>query len=114
MDAITTIATVPAIVALVNLLKKMGIAGKASLAAAIGLGVAINVANYYLATNGAYQAGVEGLMLGLGAAGLWDVANPTSKGDGWQLVTPTDNGLHPADPISQPSQAAIDMGAGDE
>lgn len=74
MDPITTIATVPAIVAIVNFSKKLGIKGKASLAAAVVLGIAINVANYYLAANGGYQAAVSGLVLGLGAAGVWDVS----------------------------------------
>lgn len=73
MDAITTIATVPAVLALVNLGKRLGIDGKASLIAAIVLGVAINVANHYLATDAGYQAAIQGLILGLAAAGLYDV-----------------------------------------
>lgn len=77
MEAITTLATLPAILALVNLLKKLGITGKAALAAAVVLGVALNLADYYFAGSGAYQAAATGLILGLGAAGVYDItANP--------------------------------------
>ena len=74
MDAITLIASVPAIVALVNLAKRLGLSDELALVASVGLGVVINTANFYLGANGGYQAAVEGLLLGLAAAGLYDVA----------------------------------------
>lgn len=72
MEAVTLIASIPAILALVNFAKKLGVSNQASLALSVVLGVAINVANFYLASNGGYQAAVQGLVLGLSAAGLYD------------------------------------------
>lgn len=72
MDAITTIASVPAILALVNFGKRIGINGQAALIASVVLGIAINVANHYLAGVAGYQAAVQGLILGLAAAGVYD------------------------------------------
>jgi hypothetical protein len=79
MDAITTIATVPAVLALVNLGKRLGIDGRASLIAAVVLGVAINVANHYLAGEAGYQAAIQGLILGLAAAGVYDITPNTKE-----------------------------------
>lgn len=74
MDAITLIASVPAIVALVNLAKRLGLTDQLALTAAVALGVVINTANYYFGASGGYQAAIEGLLLGLAAAGLYDTA----------------------------------------
>jgi hypothetical protein len=76
MEALTVIASVPAIVALVNLGKRLGLKGEAQLVAAVVLGIAINVANFYLGATPVYQVAVSGLMLGLAAAGLYDVTRP--------------------------------------
>lgn len=78
MDPITTLATVPAIVAIVNLAKKLGLDGQKSLVLATILGVVVNVANYYLGNNGGYQAAIEGLLLGLASAGIYDTAKTAS------------------------------------
>ena len=74
MDAIALIASVPAIVALVNLAKRLGLSDQLALTLSVVLGVVINTANFYFGANGGYQAAVEGLLLGLAAAGLYDVA----------------------------------------
>jgi membrane associated rhomboid family serine protease len=76
MDYLTVIASVPAIVALVNFCKRLGLKGEAPMVAAVALGIAINVANFYLGTVPVYQQAVSGLMLGLAAAGLYDVTRP--------------------------------------
>ena len=76
MDALITIASIPAILALVNLGKSLGITGRWSAVAAIVLGVALNVATYYLGGEPAFQAAAQGLILGLSAAGLYDVTRP--------------------------------------
>jgi hypothetical protein len=76
MEALTIIASVPAIVALVNFGKRLGLNGEAPLVAAVVLGIAINVANFYLGAYPVYQEAVAGLMLGLAAAGLYDVTRP--------------------------------------
>lgn len=73
MDPITLIATVPAIVALVNLGKKLGLTGNSSAVLAVCLGVVINVANTTFADSNTYQSAIQGLILGLSAAGLYDV-----------------------------------------
>lgn len=73
MDPITTIATVPAIVALTNLLKSLGIGGKWSALVAVLLGVGLSVASWALAGTGWWEQASSGLLLGLAAAGLYDL-----------------------------------------
>lgn len=74
MDTMTTILSVPAVVAIVTLLKSMGVVGKWAMLAAVIVAVVLNVADYLWATSGLYGAAVAGLLLGLAAAGLYDVA----------------------------------------
>lgn len=76
MEAITLIASVPAILALVNLAKKLGVNGQAALVLSVVFGVVINVANTALGDNATYQSAIEGLILGLSAAGLYDISSP--------------------------------------
>jgi hypothetical protein len=73
------VLSVPAILAIVNLLKGVGLSGKWSALAAVLIAIALNVANFYLAASGAYQAAMQGAVLGLSAAGLYDAtsASPT-------------------------------------
>ena len=79
MDAITTLATVPAVIALVNLLKDtFNINGKYSALLAVIIGVGLNIANYALGDAGWYQAAAQGLILALGASGLYDITNTAS------------------------------------
>ena len=73
MDAITTIASVPAIVALVNLLKGLGLAGKFSALVAVLLGVILNMLAIAAADSKIIESAAQGLILGLGAAGLYDL-----------------------------------------
>ena len=73
MEYITVIASPAAVVALVNFLKQFGVDGKWSFLAAVLLGVAVNLANYYFGDIPAYQAGITGLIMGLAAAGLYDL-----------------------------------------
>lgn len=79
MESITLIATIPAILALVNLAKRFGLTANLALLTAVVLGVALNVADYLWSGSGVYQATVQGLILGLSAAGLYDVAKPSIK-----------------------------------
>lgn len=76
MNTVVLLATLPAILALVNFAKKLGIKGNGALVLAVVLGIVLNVADYYLATNGGYQAASQGLLLGLGAAGIYDIQKP--------------------------------------
>ena len=81
MDTALTLASVPAILALVQLGKSLGLSGKWSALAAVALGVLLNVAQYALGDLGWYQAAASGLVLGLSAAGLYDaarIASPTT------------------------------------
>ena len=73
IDTVTLIATVPAIVALVNLLKKLGVPAKVGLLLAVVFGVGLSVAQYAFAGNGYYEAAASGLLLGLAAAGLYEL-----------------------------------------
>jgi len=75
MEYISMIASVPGVVAVVNLLKQLGVTGKWSLVSAVVVGVALNVANFYLGDMGVYQAAVTGVMVGLGAAGIYDLSH---------------------------------------
>ena len=63
------------VIALVNLLKGVGLSGKWSALAAVLIAIALNVANFYLAASGAYQAAMQGAVLGLSAAGLYDATS---------------------------------------
>jgi len=74
METITILATIPAILALTNLAKSLGLAGRWSALLAVLLGVGLNVADWALAGQGWYAAAADGLILGLSAAGLYDLA----------------------------------------
>lgn len=73
MDAVTTIATVPAIVALTNLIKLLGVDGKWSALVAVLLGASLALASWALAGTGWWEQVSSGLLLGLAAAGLYDL-----------------------------------------
>lgn len=77
MDTIITLASIPAILALVNFAKDLGLGAKRALVLAVLLGVGLNVADYYLGETGGYQAAVQGLILGLSAAGFYDMTKTT-------------------------------------
>ena len=77
---IITIASIPAILALTNLAKSLGLSGKLSALLAVILGIALAVAQYELAGFGWYQEAAQGLILGLSAAGLYDVSKPRVTG----------------------------------
>lgn len=69
-----TLATIPAILALTNLAKRLGLTGTVSVAVAVVLGVAITLAEHAWSASEWWQAAAQGLLLGLSAAGLYDVA----------------------------------------
>ena len=73
METITLLATLPAIVALVNLGKRLGLPSRGALVAAVVLGVGLALADHAFAGSGWYQAAASGLILGLGAAGVYDL-----------------------------------------
>lgn len=75
LDTVTLIATVPAILALVNLAKRFGIKDQWATLLAVVLGVVLNLGDYFWSGAGWYSAATQGLILGLGAAGLYDVTN---------------------------------------
>lgn len=73
MSAVT-LATAPAVLALVTLAKDLGLPTKLSAPLAVVLGVILAVADHALAGSGIYAAAAGGLLLGLGASGLYDAA----------------------------------------
>lgn len=79
MPEITTLATPLAVLALVELAKSLGLNGRAATALAVALGVVLAVTDHILAGSALYGSVVQGLILGLGAAGLWDAAGRVGK-----------------------------------
>lgn len=66
-----TLLTAPAILALVNLTKTLGVSGRWSALIAVSLGVTIALTEYYAPAD-LVQTVATGLIVGLGAAGLYD------------------------------------------
>ena len=75
MTEIVSIATVPAIVALVNLGKRFGLDGKWAILLAVALGVLLSLAMWAWSDEPWFGAASSGLLLGLGASGLYDLTN---------------------------------------
>lgn len=73
MDLVTGIATVPAVVALVNFAKRLGVPDRMALALAVLLGVGLSVATWAWADYSWFTATSSGLLLGLAASGLYDL-----------------------------------------
>lgn len=78
-EVVTLLATIPAVLALVNLLKKFGVTGKWSILTAVILGIVLQLLDYGFleqshSPQGWYSAAAAGLVLGLSASGLYDVA----------------------------------------
>ncbi|MDD7465479.1 MAG: hypothetical protein PUK59_04510 [Actinomycetaceae bacterium] len=81
-DAVMTLATVPAVLAAVNLLKNFGVKGRWALLAAVLIGILFQEWDYlqyaiFQPTFDPRQLVIfagKGLLLGLGAAGLYDLA----------------------------------------
>lgn len=74
MDAVNVILTAPAILAIVQLLKQFGVAGKWALLAAVVVAIGLFEAVFFWGGSGAFQAAMQGLLVGLSAAGVYDVA----------------------------------------
>ena len=85
--AVTNLATLPAILALVNLGKRFGLSGPWSALAAVILGVALSMAEQAWGASPVFAAARTGLILGLGAAGLYDLRQsvplPEIQGEGY-------------------------------
>lgn len=75
MEPLTLLATVPAIVALTNLGKRLGVPDAAALLLAVVLGVALGAAEQLVGTDPLYQSAANGLLTGLAAAGLYDLTH---------------------------------------
>ena len=108
MDTVTTLATIPAILALVQLSKSFGISGKWATLLAVVLGVILQVAEYTVSgdvsASGWYQAAATGLILGLSAAGLYDTAKRSSD----QVTYTT---LQEVQPVGAGQLAGVDPAA---
>ena len=72
------IATVPAVLAVINLFKKVGLPAAAAPVLALVLGVLFTFAARHADIEWV-KAVSEGLILGLGAAGVYDIAKPSPK-----------------------------------
>ena len=76
---LVALATPLVILALVNLGKSMGVTGKWSMLLAVILGVLLAVTDGILGTHPIYGFISNGLILGLTAAGLYDVSATVGK-----------------------------------
>ena len=72
-DPVAAILSVPAIIALVNLAKSIGPLGRWAALLAVSLGVLVAVSAHFWGDLGWYIAGSRGALLGLAAAGLYDL-----------------------------------------
>jgi hypothetical protein len=72
MDTITTLATPLAVIALVTIAKDLGLPSKLGALLALVLGVSIHAAATYL-DPGLWTVISQGIILGLGGSGIWDV-----------------------------------------
>lgn len=80
IDLVSGIATIPAIVALVNFAKSLGVTGRGALVLAVILGIGLNLATWAFADYSWFTAASSGLLLGLAAAGLYDLTPTTTTG----------------------------------
>ena len=111
--SITLLATPLVVIALVNLAKRLGLSGAGPLALlAVILGVGLALGDYLAlggqpaTTAGVYTAIATGLILGLTAAGLYDVAD---KIGGTTYVAELDTAEYPAwDEDETETSAALD------
>lgn len=90
---IALLATPLVILALVNLAKKFGVEGRWSMLLAVVLGVALAVADGLLAGNQVYHLASDGLLIGLSAAGLYDLAGRVQMGPQGEKGEPGPEGL---------------------
>lgn len=94
--AVLNIASIPAILALVQLGKSFGIKGKWATLLAVALGVVLNVAVVFYGNEPWFIAVAAGLILGLSAAGLYDIAKTAAPNAAPPITEPTPE-LVPAD-----------------
>ena len=77
-DFISALMTPAAILALVNILKGLGLPARLSPIAAIIIGIVLNVSIWAFADYGWFSAAAQGLMLALAASGVYDVSRTVS------------------------------------
>lgn len=99
MELITTLATVPAVVALVTLVKNLGLRSTYLPLLAVVFGVALALYDFFAlpgATGNAWQAAGTGLILGLTASGLYDTAKAVgARAGGAAAVVYEDDATRP-------------------
>ena len=89
MPVVTSIATVAVVLALVNVAKEFGVKGKWATLVAVLLGLTLSILEYAFTADlvtpqGIYQAAAVGLIMGLTAAGVYDVSK--NMGGSHQVV----------------------------
>ena len=102
MPVVTSIATVAVVLALVNVAKEFGVKGKWATLLAVFFGIILSVLEYVFTADvvtmqGLYQAFAVGLLIGLTAAGVYDVSK--NMGGSTQVVNV---------PIVSPNNAPTD------
>lgn len=74
MDTALTLASVPAVLAMVNLAKSFGLSGKFSVLVSVMVATTFSVSTWIWGDHPAFQAVATGIILGLSASGLYDTA----------------------------------------
>lgn len=78
---LTLILSVPVVLAVVNLMKRppVNLAGGWSALVAVLVAIALSAATYLLADSGLYLHIMQGLIVGLSAAGVYDTATASAQ-----------------------------------
>ncbi len=79
MDPLTTILSVPAVLAIVQLLKDIGLPAKFGLLAALVVPVTLQVLSLQFGGSDLFERIISGLLIGLAAAGVFDAAKTASS-----------------------------------
>jgi len=74
VNFVLIVSLLPAILGLVNFVKEFGLSGKWLTLAAMAIGILSAVA-YALVPPGVFQIAFDGIVLGLAAAGLYDITS---------------------------------------
>ena len=80
-DSLVAVATVPTVVALVNVCKRAGLPAHFCPAVAVGFGLVCQLLSWLAAGGSLWVAVVAGVLLGLSASGVYDITSTGNTQD---------------------------------